>query len=123
MARPRATTGDGGHQEPAARGAALGGRHGDGRGAGAYNGAEDKLLAGVQEAWDARPTTLSSDDSNTKQPTAEIGLAPRAALFESFLSSTLRRICPSIARHSMSVIPKHTVLGSDRTALRCVFTK
>jgi len=75
--------------------------------AGAYNGAEDKLLAGVQEAWDARPTTLSSDDSNTKQPTAETGLAPRAALFESFLSSTLRRICPSIARHSMSVIPKH----------------
>ena len=61
---------------------------------GTYLGREDKLLASVQEAWAAGPTTnrLSVDDSST-QPTAKTGLAPRAALFESFLSSALPHIC------------------------------
>ena len=75
-------------------------------------GLEDKLLASVQEAWAAGPTTnrLSVDDSST-QPTAKTGLAPRAALFESFLSSALPHICNQLPIINM-------VPNTNRTKLR-----
>jgi len=70
-------------------------------------GAEDKLLTGVQEAWEAGPTrhTLNFDGSNTQSPN-NTGLGPRAALFETFLSSVLPHLCKqlptinAVLRHS-----------------------
>ena len=81
-------------------------------------GAEDKLLAGVQEAWEAGPKThaLSVDDSNT-QPTTMTGLAPRAALFESFLSSVLPRICKRLP--TMNTLLRHSTQLRSRCPEMC----
>ena len=75
--------------------------------AGSFGTQEGTLLAGVQEAWEAGPTAnrLSVDDSNT-HPTAKTGLAPRAALFESFLSSVLPHICNPLP--TINAVFKHS---------------